>query len=272
MPVLQTFIRRPVFTAVLAAALVVFGLFSYPRIGVDRLPNIDFPIVTVTTIYPGADPETMERDVSEILEEPISTLSGLESVRSTNTDSVSVVVAQFALERPIAEAAQDVRDKVAAATRNLPEQAEQPVVQKFDMGSLPVVNLVLSGELPVQELTRIADDVVKPQLQRQAGVGQVDLIGGREREIRVVVDPERLRAHGLAITDVSGALAQQNLDTPAGRTLESGLERTVRLSTQVRTPDEVRALVVASPGGVPVHVADVATVIDGPEEARSAAT
>lgn len=269
---LHTFIRRPVFTAVLAVALVVFGLVSFPRIGVDRLPPIDVPVVTVTTLYPGADPETMEREVSEILEEPLSTISGVEAVRSQNTDSVSVVVVQFELEKPVAEAAQEVRDKVSATLGKLPSQVEQPVVEKLDLAAAPVMTLAMSGSLPVEELTRLADDVVKPQLQRQGGVGQVDVIGGREREIRVIVDPERLRAHGLAISDVGQALARQNLDAPAGRTLEPGRERIVRLSTQVRTADEVRALVVASPGGVPVRVSDVAIVLDGPEEARSAAT
>jgi HAE1 family hydrophobic/amphiphilic exporter-1 len=269
---LQTFIRRPVFTAVLAVALVVFGFFSYPRIGVDSLPPIEFPVVIVTTIYPGADPETMERDVSKKLEEPISTLSGLDSVSSKNTDSVSIVVAQFQLEKPVAEAAQEVRDKVSAAIGQLPVQAESPVVQKFDLGASPILTLALSGPLPIQELTRLAEDVVKPQLQRQDGVGQVDVIGGRERELRVVVDPERLRAQGLAISDVGSALRGQNLDAPAGRTLEPGMERIVRLSTQARTADEVGAIVLASPAGVPVHVRDVATVLDGPAEARSAAT
>jgi HAE1 family hydrophobic/amphiphilic exporter-1 len=269
---LKTFIRRPVFTAVLAVALVVFGFFSYPRIGVDNLPPIEFPVVIVTTIYPGADPETMERDVSEKLEEPIATLSGLDSVSSKNTDSVSIVIARFQLEKSAAEAAQEVRDKVAAAVGQLPVQAEPPVVQKFDIGASPILTLAMSGPLPIQELTRLAEDVVKPQLQRQDGVGQVDVMGGRERELRVVVDPERLRAQGLAISDVAGALRGQNLDAPAGRTLEPGVERIVRLSTQVRTAEEVGALVLASPAGVPVHVRDVATVRDGPAEARSAAS
>jgi HAE1 family hydrophobic/amphiphilic exporter-1 len=269
---LKTFIQRPVFTAVLAVALLVFGLFSYPRIGVDSLPPIEFPVVTVTTIYPGADPETMEREVSEKLEEPLSTLSGLDSVQSKNVDSVSLVVAQFQLEKPVAEAAQEVRDKVSATLGALPAQAEAPVVQKLDLGALPVLTLAMSGPQPIEELTRLAEDVVKPQLQRQEGVGQVDVIGGRERELRVVLEPERLRAQGLAVSDVAAALRSQNLDAPAGRTREPGLERIVRLSTQVRTAEELRALVVASPAGVPIHVRDVATVVDGPEEARSSAT
>jgi hydrophobic/amphiphilic exporter-1 (mainly G- bacteria), HAE1 family len=269
---LKTFIRRPVFTGVLAVAVMVFGIFSFPRIGVDLLPDVEFPVVTVTTVYPGADPETVERDVSEILEEPISTLSGLESVRSVNVESVSLVVVQFDLDKDAAEAAQEVRDKVSGALGQLPDEVEAPVVEKLDLDAAPVMTLAMSGELPVQELTRLAEDVVKPALQRGEGVGAVDVIGGRERELRVVVDPDRLRAHGLAVTDVAAALKGQNLDAPAGRTLEPGLERNVRLTSEARTVDEVRAMVVASPGGVPVRLRDVANVIDGPEEARSAAT
>jgi HAE1 family hydrophobic/amphiphilic exporter-1 len=269
---LKTFIRRPVFTGVLAVAVMVFGIFSFPRIGVDLLPDVEFPVVLVTTVYPGADPETVERDVSEILEEPISTLSGLESVRSVNVESVSLVVVQFDLERDAAEAAQEVRDKVSGALGELPDEVEAPVVEKFDMDSAPVMTLAMSGELPVEELTRLAEDVVKPALQREEGVGAVDVIGGRERELRVVVDPDRLRAHGLAVTDVAAALKGQNLDAPAGRTLEPGLERNVRLTSEAKTVEAVRDLVVASPGGVPVRLRDVSNVIDGPEEARSAAT
>ncbi|HYG69520.1 MAG TPA: efflux RND transporter permease subunit, partial [Anaeromyxobacteraceae bacterium] len=269
---LKTFIRRPVFTGVLAVALMVFGIFSFPRIGIDLYPDVEFPVVMVTTLYPGADPETMERDVSEILEEPISTISGLESVKSVNVESLSLIIVQFELEKDAAEAAQEVRDKVSGAVGELPDDVEAPVVEKFDMDSAPVLTLAMSGQVPVQELTRLADDVVKPALQREAGVGAVDVVGGREREIRVVVDPDRLRAHGLAITDVAGALKGQNLDAPAGRTLEPGLERSVRLTSEAQTVDEVRAIVVASPNGVPVRLRDVATVLDGPEEARSAAT
>jgi hydrophobic/amphiphilic exporter-1 (mainly G- bacteria), HAE1 family len=269
---LQTFIRRPVFTAVLAVTLVVFGLYAMPRIGVALLPEIEFPVVTVTTVYPGADPETMERDVSEILEEPLSTISGLDTIKSINVEGVSQVVLVFDLEKSAAEAAQEVRDKVAAEVGELPTEAKDPVVEKFDIGGAPVLTLTLSGPMPVEKLTTLAEDVVKPALQREDGVGTVDVIGGRERELRVVVDPERLRAHGLVVSDVGAALKGQSLDAPAGRTLEPGLERAVRLQGEARTVDELRALVVASPGGVPVHVGDVATVVDGPQEERSAAT
>jgi HAE1 family hydrophobic/amphiphilic exporter-1 len=255
----------------LMLAVVVFGLFSYPRIGVDQMPDVEFPIVTVTTVLPGADPETVEKNVSKPLEEALNTLSGLDTLRSSNFESVSMVVLRFDLERGVDVAAQDVRDKVQATLSKLPKEIETPVVQKLDLGAMPIVQLALSGPLPIEELTRIAEDELKPGLQRLQGVGSIDVVGGRKREIAVVVDPVRLRAHGLAATDVSQAIAAQSIAIPGGRTLEPGKERVVKLETEAKSVDEIRDLVVASPGGKPIRVRDVATVVDGPAEARSSA-
>lgn len=271
MDALQTFIRRPIFTTMLMLSLVVFGVFAFPRIGVDQFPEVEFPVVTITTVLPGADPETMERDVSEVLEEPLSTLSGLDSLRSVNVESVSQIIVTFDLDKPVDIAAQEVRDKVSSRLARLPQEVTAPVVEKFDIGALPIMTLALSGPLPVQQLTQLAEDMVKEELQRQGGVGSVDVVGGRRREIRVVVDPARLRATGLAVTDVAMALRQQNLDAPAGRTQEPGRERVIRLEGEARSVDELRSLVIASPGGAPVRLRDVAEVVDGPQEARSAA-
>jgi HAE1 family hydrophobic/amphiphilic exporter-1 len=269
---IRTFIRRPVFTSMLLLAVVVFGLFSYPRIGVDQMPEVDFPIVTVTTILPGADPETVEENVSKPLEEALNTLSGLDTLRSQNFESVSMVVLRFDLAVPVDVAAQDVRDKVQATLSELPKEIETPVVQKLDLGAMPIVQLALSGPVPIEELTRIAEDELKPGLQRLQGVGSIDVVGGREREINVVVDPVRLRSYGLAATDVSQAISAQSIDVPGGRMLEPGVERMVKLETEARSVDELRDLVVASPGGKQIRVRDVANVVDGPGEARSAAS
>ena len=202
---IRTFIQRPVFTSMLVLAVVVFGLFSYPRIGVDQMPDVEFPVVTVTTILPGADPETIEKNVSKPLEEALNTLAGLDTLRSSNYESVSMVVMRFDLDRKVDVAAQDVRDKVQATLAKLPKEIETPVVQKLDMGAMPIVQLALAGPLPIQELTRVAEDELKPALQRIQGVGSIDVIGGRKREIGVVVDPVRLRSYGLAASDVSAA-------------------------------------------------------------------
>ena len=271
MDAIKTFITKPVFTAMLVLAVVVFGLNAYPKMGIDQFPDVDFPVVTVTTVLPGADPESMERDVTDQLEEPLNSLGGLESIRSVSVESVSQVILQFSLEKNVDVAAQDVRDRVQATLSKLPKDADPPVVEKFDVGAAPILTLALSGSIAPDELTRLADDVVKPALQRQNGVGSVDVIGGRKREIRIVVDPARLRSYGVAASDVVQAIKAQSLDVPGGRAEDPGAERVVKVTGEARTVDQIRELIVATPGGAPIRVRDVADVVDGPAEARSVA-
>ncbi|MFL5350508.1 MAG: efflux RND transporter permease subunit [Hyalangium sp.] len=269
---IKTFIHQPIFTAMLVLAVVVFGVFAYPKIGVDQFPDVDFPVVTVTTVLPGADPETVENNVSQPLEEGLNTLSGVETLRSVNVESVSQIIVQFSLDKNVNIAAQDVRDRVQATLSKLPKEANAPVVEKFDIGAAPILTLAVNGPLPIQEITRLSKDVVKPALQRKQGVGGIDLVGGQEREIQVVVDPGLLRTYGVSISDVTQALRAQSVDIPGGRTSEPGAERVVKLEGEARSVDALRNLIIASPAGAPVRIRDVANVVDGPQEARSAAT
>ncbi len=268
---IRTFISRPVFTGMLTLVVVVFGLVSWPRIGVDLFPEIDFPFVTVTTVLPGADPEAIEKTVTEPLEEVFNTLPGLDTLRSVNVENVSQILIRFDLERNVDVAAQDVRDKVQLTLSKLPREIQAPVVQKLDMGAIPVVTLAFSSPLPIERLTKIADDVVKPSLQQLKGVGSIDLLGGRKREITVVVDPGLAKGYGLAPTDVVASLRAQSIDVPGGRTMEPGVERTVKLAGEARSVEALRAIVISSPAGVPVRLGQVAQVLDGPAEARSSA-
>jgi HAE1 family hydrophobic/amphiphilic exporter-1 len=268
---IRTFISRPVFTGMLTAVVVVFGLVAYPRIGVDQYPDVEFPIVTVTTVLPGADPEAIERTVTEPLEEALNTLPGLDTLRSINVDNVSQIVVRFDLERNVDTSAQDVRDRVQGTLSKLPREIQSPVVEKFDIGAIPVATLAVSAPLPIERLTKLADDVVKPSLQQIPGVGSVTLLGGRKREITVIVDPSLAKGHGLAPSDVVAGIRGQSIDVPGGRTLEPGVERTVKLTGEARSVEALRALVIASPGGVPVRLGQVAQVLDGPAEARSSA-
>src|SRR5512138_3671349 len=268
---IRTFISRPVFTGMLTLVVVVFGVVAYPRIGVDQFPDIDFPIVTVTTVLPGADPEAIEKTVTDPLEEQLNTLSGLDTLRSINVDNVSQIVIRFDLERKVDVAAQDVRDKVQATLSKLPREIETPIVQKFDIGAAPVATLAFSAPVPIERLTKLAEDVVKPSLQQIQGVGSVTVVGGRRREITVVVDPGLAKGYGLAPSDVVAAVRGQSIDVPGGRTLEPRMERTVKLAGEARSVEALRALVIASPGGVPVRLGQVAQVLDGPAEARSSA-
>ncbi len=268
---IRTFITRPVFTGMLALTVLVFGIVAYPRIGVDQYPDVDFPIVTVLTILPGADPEAIEKTVTEPLEEALNTVPGLATLRSLNVESVSQIIIEFDLGRNVDVAAQDVRDKVQATLAKLPREIQSPVVQKFDIGAIPVVTLAFSAPLPIERLTKIAEDVVKPSLQQIQGVGSVDVIGGRKREITIIVDPALAKGYGLAPSDVVQGIRAQSIDVPGGRTLEPGVERSVKLAGEARSVEALRALVVASPGGVPVRLGQVAQVLDGPAEARSSA-
>ncbi len=269
---IRTFITRPVFTGMLTLVVLVFGLVAYPKIGVDQMPEVEFPVVTVLTVLPGADPESIERNVTKPLEEALNTLSGLDTLRSVNVDNVSQIVIRFDLDRRVDVAAQDVRDKVQATLSRLPREIQTPVVQKFDIGAAPVVTLAFSAPVPAERLTKLAEDVVKPALQQIPGVGSVSLIGGRKRELTIVVSPQALKGYGLTAVDVVGAVRGQSVDVPGGRTLEPGVERSVKLSAEARSVEELRAVVLMSPGGTPVRLGDVAQVLDGPAEARSQAT
>jgi len=268
---IKLFIRRPIFTSMLVLALVVFGIFAWRKIGVDQLPNIDIPIVTITTVLPGADPETIEKNVTEPLEETLNTLPGLNTLTSVNVENVSVVVVRFDLERDINVAAQDVRDRVQSTLSKLPVDIRTPLIQKLDLGAAPIITLALSGPLPAEQLSRIADDVIKPTLQQINGVGAVNLFGDQKLEVRITLDPVRLRAYGLTPLDAVGAVRAQDLDWSSGRTAEEGRERIVKLKAEARSLQELRTLVVASPQGIPVRLGEIADVTAGPAEARSIA-
>ncbi len=261
-------LRRPVFATMLILALMVFGMLSYPKVGVDLFPNVEFPFVTVTVVYPGTDPATMEREVAEPIEEAVNTLGGIRTLRSTNQEGVTFVVLEFELEVSADQAVQDVRDRIARIQSELPDAAEAPLVDKFDVGSAPVMTLSLAGTLPTRELTRIADKVVKERVQRVRGVGGVDLVGGREREIHIYVDPDKLSGYGITVNDVSQAISAQNIEVPAGSFESGSRELTVKTKGQLDTAAELADLLIpASPG---LRVRDVARVVDGVEEAESA--
>jgi HAE1 family hydrophobic/amphiphilic exporter-1 len=262
-------IRRAVLATVMNLVFVVVGLLAYPKIGVDLFPSVEFPVMTVVAIYPGADPGAVEQKVVDKLEERLNTLSGLKSMRSTSLENVGQLVLEFELERDADQAAQDVRDKVAAVLPELPPDLEPPVVEKFDVGAAPILSVTVSGKETVRELTRLADDVVKARLQKLTGVGSIDVIGGREREVYVWLDRERLSAFGLTVSDVANALRAQNIELPGGRVEIGAREFTVKTKGEVRSARQLGELIVTAAGGAPVRVSDVARIEDGQEEARS---
>lgn len=262
-------IDRAVTAAVLNIALIVLGVVAYPRIGVDLFPQVDLPVTTVTAVYPGADPGVVESKVIDKLEEAINTVSGIDTLRSVSLENVGQVIVQFELERDIDQAAQDVRDKVSSVLGELPADLEPPIVEKFDVGAAPILTLVVAADAPLREVTRVADDVVKAAMQSLSGVGSIDLVGGREREIHVELLRDKLAWYHLTPEDVARAIAAQNLEIPGGR-IDTGLtEWSVKTKGEVGSAAALADLTVTTLGGVPTRLRDVARVTDTEEEARS---
>jgi HAE1 family hydrophobic/amphiphilic exporter-1 len=264
-------IRRPVFATMLILSLVVVGAVSWARLGVDRFPVVDLPTVLIRTQLPGASAEEVEVQISQRIEEVVNTVAGLEEMRSISAAGTSLIIVTFDLALDIETAAQDVRDRVATVLRKLPDDAEPPIVSKFDNESSPVLTVALSGDLPIRELTELADKVVKLRLERSSGVGQVEIVGGLERAIAVWIEANRLAAYRLPITAIRDAIQRQNSGLPGGNV--TGPMREHALRTMGRLPDALafNDLVVATVGGVPVRIRDLGRAEDGTKEERSIA-
>src|SRR5216683_720302 len=264
-------IKRPVFATMLVMAFVVVGAASWFRLGVDRFPAVDLPTVNVRVELPGASSEEVETQVAQKLEEQINTIQGIQELRSICGPGAAIVIVTFNLNRQIDVAAQDVRDKVAIAIRNLPREILPPVVSKFDNDQAPVVTIALSGERSLRELTEIADKIVRPQLERSSGVGEVRIVGGLLRAVNVWVDPDRLAAYQIPITNGRDALVRQNADLPGGNVTAGLNEASLRTMGRIAEPRAFNDLVVATLNGVPVRVRDIGYAEDGTKEQRSAA-
>jgi HAE1 family hydrophobic/amphiphilic exporter-1 len=262
-------IRRPVFALMLIMALVVVGATSWFKLGVDRLPSVDLPTVRVSTLLPGASPAEVEALVSRIVEESVNTVAGINELRSISGPGNSIVMATFELDRDIDTAAQDVRDAVAKVIRRLPSEALPPQVSKFDNDSSPVMTFALSGDLSLRELTEYADKVVKVQIERTSGVGEVRLEGASTRSINLEIDADRLAAHGLPVTAVRDALARQNTDAPGGNITASVREQSLRTLGRFTAAEQFNEMVVARRDGAPVRFRDIGRAEDGVKEQRS---
>jgi hydrophobic/amphiphilic exporter-1 (mainly G- bacteria), HAE1 family len=255
-------VRRPVFATMLVLALTVMGGFAFFGLGVDRLPNADFPVVTVSVANPGASPEEIERDITDKIEGAVNTVSGINELTSQSVEGMSIVTVTFRLEKNGDVAAQEVRQKVDLALEELPATARPPVVQKIDLGAEPVLLYALTAERPLVELTEIAQRGIQEKLQSVSGVGNITLYGGRKREIQISLRPERLRAYGLTAVDVTSALRAQSVELPAG-SVQGALERTaLRTAGKIQEVSGFPEIVVATREGFPVRVRDVAEVED----------
>ena len=264
-------IRRPVFTTVLLIAMIGVGIMGYTRMGVDLMPDFDIPVVSVVTTYVGADPEVMDQDIVDIIEEQVGTLEGIESIRSTAYDSYATTIIEFNLERNIDVCTQEVRDKVNAATQDLPKNIEVPIVQKIDPDAQAIMYLGLYGDVPYAQLSQIADDVLQPRIQNINGVGKVDLNGFQERTARIWLDLAKMEKYDIGPAQVLAALNSWHVELPGGRTESSTLEATVKIYGEYQSCDELSKLIVDWKDGAPVRLSQIATVEDGLEDRRSIA-
>ncbi len=263
-------IRRPVFAAMIIMALVVVGVASYFKLQVDRNPKVDLPSVTVRTVLPGASPEEVETQVSQTLEEQVNTVEGITELRSFSQQNSSNLFLTFNLDRDIETATQDIRDRIAVAQRFLPLNAQPPIVTKFDSDNSPSLSLSLSSPTrPIREITELADKVVKLQLERAAGVGEVRIVGGLDRAVSVWIDADRLAAYEIPITTVRDALVRQNSDVPGGNVTSEKTEQTLRTMGRVADPKSFNDIVVAVINGQPIKMSDLGYVEDGTKEQRS---
>ena len=268
-------IRRPVLAVMVIGALVALGLVSLMRIGVDLFPRVEFPYVVVNTVLEGASPEAIETEVTDAIESQVNTISGIKSLSSQSSEGNSQVMIEFGLSENPDVKAQDVRDKVNLAVRDLPQDTEQPVIQKVDPDAEPILSVMLSGDLPIKDLTHIADKIVKERLQRVSGVGQVSIIGGRKRQVRVWLDAQRMRGYSVTADDVIGALTRENADIPGGAMQSQGslAEYSVKTKGEVTSVAGFNDITIAfRDGGLPTRLRDVARVEDGVEDERTYAT
>jgi hydrophobic/amphiphilic exporter-1 (mainly G- bacteria), HAE1 family len=265
-------IKQPVFATMMMVALAVLGIASYVQLKVDFFPKIEVPVVTVTTVYPGAGPEAVEREVTKKIEEEINTVEGVRHIESISQEGLSNIIVQFQLEVSAIAASQDVRGKIAAIRGELPLEIEEPIVQRIDFAAMPIVSVGVNAPgLSPQAATTFADKVVKRRIENVRGVGSVALVGESTREIQVVVDRLKLEGYHISLADVVSALKRENVDIPAGSADRGATEALVRVAARGSTAADIAGIPIKNREGTAVYVRDVAQVVDGVEEPKNVA-
>ena len=265
-------IKRPVFATMMMLALVVLGVVSYRRLAIDEYPDVTYPTINVSVSYPGASPEVIMRQVSKPLEEALNTVQGIKEINSSSNQGRGNVRVTFNLGVDIGIAQQDVQAKVSRIRRALPPNIDEPQIQHFDPNDSPIMSVAMqSNERGIRELTDLAAEVVAIRLEAIQGVGGVNVNGGNQRQIKVQLDPNAMRAYNVSPVQVSQALARENQEVPAGRVSRGATEQLVSISGRITDPKMFGDIAVSVRNGVPVKLSDVATIIDGAEERRSMA-
>ena len=267
----DTSIKRPVTVILFTAGILIFGYIAFQNMGVDLYPEIEFPTVSVSSILPGADPEIMDSDVTDVLEEQLNTIGGVKTIQSTSREGTSQIVVEFVLDKDVNVAAQEVRDKVNLAQRQLPRDLETPIVQKLDMSMAPFLWVAVTSKGDYQRIARYADEGVKERLQTVPGVGAIMLGGYQERQIRIWLDPDQLESRNLTPQDVAAAIRLKHIELPGGRIEQPDRELVVKIEGEYESVEELRELVVATRDQTVIRLKDVAKVEDGSKDVRSLA-
>ncbi len=264
-------IKQPVLATMISVSLVVLGIFSYERLSIDLYPDVEIPVLTVQTEYPGASPETVEREVTKRIEEVVNTISGVRHIQSTTTEGFSSIVIEFTLGTRINNAQQDAQAKINSIRAEFPTAMKEPVVQRYDIGALPIVSIAVESKTAdIKALSSLAEKTIKKRLETVTGVGQVNLVGLARREIQIFADRDKLKAYSISFAELSGALSRENMDVPAGKLEQGKQEPLVRVSGKFKNIDAFRNLIVARRRGQPVFLPQVARIVDGVEDRRSA--
>ena len=264
-------IKRRVMMTMIILSFAVIGLYSLGDLGIDMFPEIEFPFVVVMTIYPGAGPEEVETLITKPIEEEIGSINGVKTIQSVSQEGLSFVFIEFQYGVEVDIAGIDVKEKVDAIKYLLPKDIEAPSISKFDINAIPILNLAVSSPRPLEEVHKLTEDVIEQELAKIQGLASIELVGGREREVRIEADKNALASRGLGLMNIIMAIQSENLNVPSGRIVDGRKEFSIRMASEFASVEELRQLKIAVPEGTPIRLTDVARVIDDFEEQRELA-
>ena len=265
-------VKRPVFATVIVLFLTVVGGFSFFTLGVDRFPKIDVPTISVQTSNPGAAPEEIETEITDYIEGAVNTVPGVEEMRSSSSRGRSNVTVTFNLEKDPDQAYQELQEKVSNVINRLPETADPPVIRKSDPDSSPVLIYSVSAPRSAIELTNMVENLIQERIESADGVGEVQIFGARQRVVKVLINPNRLRAYDLSVTDVTNAVRSQNLELPGGDLTEGAKTLGLRTMSKLTEMEQFNDIVITTKNGFPVRIRDIGRVDDSGADATSAAS
>lgn len=263
-------INRPVFIACVFFLMIIVGILSFQKLGVDLFPDVEFPVIIITTTYPGTGPLEIETLVTKPIEDGMSGLAGIKSLKSTNKEGVSLIIIEFTLETNLQYAEQQVRDRLGTVRSKLPDDVDEPIIQTFDPSDQPILSLSLKADLKPGELFDLADQDIRPLVEQVKDVGRVEVVGGRKREIQILLNQDKLKNRELSATQIVNQLAIAGKNVPGGKLTTGGKESTIRSIGEFQNLKDIEKTIVNFYGNEqPTQVKDIAKVVDGLEEEKT---